>query len=101
MPTTDLESLDGKIALVRSAQDHRNPETALRGTIEVRERADGGEPVVQIALEFPQMFTTRAHHRTVVLRRDEIARLLASGHDGVYEITLADRLDPEAPPGNE
>jgi hypothetical protein len=99
MNATDLRSLDGKIVLVRSARDRRNPPTALRGTIEVRESA--GDPHVQIALEFPQMFTTRAHHRTVTLDEATVAQLVASGHDGVYSVTIDERLDPGAPEGNE
>jgi hypothetical protein len=101
MLSTDVKSLDGKVVLVRSARNNRNPETAVRGTIEVREPAGGGEPSVQVALEFPQMFTTRAHHRTIALTPDEVRQLLAPGPDGALEITLVERLDPAAPPGND
>jgi hypothetical protein len=100
MNATDLRSLDGKIVLVRSARDRRNPPIAFRGTIEVRE-SPAGDPLVQIALEFPQMFTTRAHHRTVTLDEAAVAQLLASEHDGAYSVTLDEPLDPAAPVGNE
>lgn len=95
----ELDYLDGKIVLVRSARDHRNPPTAMRGTIEVRATAD--RPVVQIALEFPQMFTRRAQHRTIVLDDAAVEKLLESEHEGTFQITLDEPLDPEASPGNE
>ena len=102
MTLTDLRALNNRIVLVKSARDHRNPPTALRGTIEVHEDpAERGTPLVQIALDFPQMFTTRAHRRTITLDRAAIDRLVASEHEGTFELTLDDRLDPEAPPGDE
>ena len=101
MNGTDLTEWDGRIVLVSSARDHRNPPTAVRGTIRVREERSGAAPTVAIELEFPQMFTTRAHHRTVTLSADEIEQLRAHGYDGVFSLTLPDRLDPEAPVGNE
>jgi hypothetical protein len=99
MLAMDLRRLNGKIVLVRSACDHRDPPTAMRGTIEVREE-QGGTPV-RIVLDFPQMFTTRAHRRTVTLDEEAIAQLVASEHTGTYAVTLPDRLDPGAPAGNE
>jgi hypothetical protein len=101
MNATDLSDLDGKIVLVSSARDHRNPPTAMRGTIRVREDPASHGSVVQIELEFPQMFTTRAHHRTVTLTDAEADRLRASNYDGTFSIALEDRLDPDAPAGNE
>lgn len=94
----ELDYLNGKIVLVRSARDHRNPPTAMRGTIEIREVDH--HPVVQVALDFPQMFTTRAHHRTIVLTDAEVERLLGSEREGTFDVTLDGPLDPEAPPGN-
>lgn len=101
MNVTPLSSLDGKIVLVRSAVDQRNPPTGIRGTLRVMEDAISHRPVVHIELDFPQMFTTRAHHRTVTLTEAEIAELLQSDDSGTFSVTLPDRLDPEAPPGNE
>lgn len=97
----DLSALNGKIVLVCSALDHRNPPTGRRGTIVVREPAKGGEPIVEVEIEFPQMFTTRAHVRTVVLSNAEVAQLLASEHYGAFTVTIHDRLDPDAPAGDE
>lgn len=83
-----LARLDGRIVLVKSRRDRRNPPVAVRGTIEVRPGASRDEPEVRLALEFPQMFTSQAHHRTLVLGRDEIARLLASEDGGTFEIEV-------------
>jgi len=100
MIATDLKALNGKVVLVKSAVDRRTPPSAMRGTIEVRE-SEIGAPVVQIALEFPQMFTTKAHHRTIILNEEEVARLRANEYAGTFEFTLPERLDPAAPAGNE
>lgn len=94
----ELAYLNGKIVLVRSARDHRNPPTAMRGTIEVREMHH--RPVLQIALDFPQMFSTRAHHRTIVLSDEEVERLVESEREGTFDVTLDGPLDPEAPADN-
>jgi len=87
----DLSQLQGRIVLVRSTRDHRNPPTALRGSIEVHENS-GAAPDVSIAVEFPQMFNTRAHHRTLPLDPAAIARLLATEHSGTFEFTIDDEL---------
>lgn len=97
---TDLRELDGRIVLVCSHRDHHNPPTGLRGTLHVRENAHG-VPAVEVELDFPQMFTTRAHHRTVMLTDSEIAQMLASEHYGAFTVMLGERLDPVAPEGNE
>ena len=88
---TDLRRLHGKIVLVRSTRDHHNPPTAMRGWIEVHETADAA-PEVSISIEFPQMFTTRAHHRTIPLDRPALDRLLASEFNGAFEFTIDDEL---------
>ena len=98
MTLPDLRVLDKKIVLVKSSRDRRNPPTALRGTIEVHDDpADRGTPLVQIALDFPQMFTTRAHHHTITLDAPAIERLVASERNGTYEIAIDEPLDPETP----
>jgi hypothetical protein len=100
MTLTDLRTLHQKIVLVKSARDRRNPPAALRGTIEVHEDPrERGTPVVQVALDFPQMFTTRAHHHTITLDAAAIERLVASERNGTYELTIDEPLDPEAPRG--
>lgn len=101
MNATDIGRLDGKVVLVCSAQDHRNPPTGRRGTLHVREAAAPGETGVDVEVEFPQMFQTCAHRRTVTLSEDQLAELLASEHYGAFTVTLKDRLDPEAPPDVE
>lgn len=101
MNTADLTDIDGKIVLVTSARDHRNPPTGTRGTIRVRDTGDGVRQVVQVELEFPQMFLTCAHHRTRTLTDAELDRLKAANYDGTFSLQLDDRLDPEAPAGNE
>lgn len=102
MTLTDLRALHNKIVLVKSARDRRNPPTGVRGTIEVHEDpAQRGAPLVQIALDFPQMFTTRAHHHTLTLNAEAVERLVASERNGTFEITIDEPLDPVAPGGNE
>ena len=71
--------------------DRRNPPAGMRGSIEVRETA-GARPEVRISIEFPQMFNSRAHHRTIVLDDAEVARLLASERNGAFEFTIDDEL---------
>lgn len=88
----DLRCLDGRIVLVRSSRDQRNPPSALRGTIEVRNHAPGAAPEVRLAIEFPQMFSARAHHRTIMLNHADILRLLASEYNQTYEFTIDEPL---------
>lgn len=86
-----IRRLHGKIVLVKSSRDQRNPPTARRGTIEVREQP-GAAPEVSLALEFPQMYTTRAHHRTIRLDAAGVQRLLATESNGTFEFTIDDEL---------
>ena len=97
MNATDVNELEGKLVLVRSAQDAHNPPTGRRGTLRVVNPAGSGRPVVQVELDFPQMFTTRAHQRVVTLDDEEVAEILASEHYGAFTVTLKDRLDPQSP----
>lgn len=96
MNVIDLSELDGKIVLVSSARDHRNPPTAMRGTIRVREDPGGPQPMIQVELEFPQMFTTCARHRDITLSDSECAQLLQSNGDGTFLVTIDRPLDLEA-----
>ena len=89
---TDLTQLRGKIVLVRSTRDRRNPPTAMRGSIEVHENP-GAAPEVSIAVEFPQMFMSRAHHWSVLLDTAGLERLLASENNGTFEFTIDDELE--------
>lgn len=94
MNATDLHRLNGSIVLVRSTEDRRNPPTGRRGTLVVRDAADGGVAAVLIELEFPQMFTSRAHHRTIELSDAQLAEMLATESDGTFHVTIAGPLDP-------
>jgi hypothetical protein len=88
---TDLRTLNGRIVLVKSTRDHRNPPTGMRGWIEVHE-TPGAPPEVRIAVEFPQMFSVPAHHRTIRLDEAALARLLASEYNGTFEFTIDEEL---------
>lgn len=100
MNATELSELNGRIILVCSAQDHRNPPTGRRGTLVVH-KPEPGRQVVEVAIEFPQMFTAPAHIRRAYLSDAEVAQMLASECDGTFTVTLADPLDPVSSPGNE
>lgn len=88
--TSDLNELQGRIVLIRSTRDQHNPPTAMRGWLEVHDAP--GAPRVGVAVEFPQMFTTRAHHRFFPLDPAALEQLLASEHDGVFEFAIDDEL---------
>ena len=90
-PALGLRALTDRVVLVKSSRDRRNPPTGIRGWIEVHESPDA-EPEVRIAMDFPQMFTTPAHHRTITLDNAALARLLACEHEGVFEFTIDDEL---------
>jgi len=62
----NLRQLHGSLVLVKSRHDRHNPPTGMRGTIEVHE-SPGSEPQVNVVIDFPQMFTTRARRRTLAL----------------------------------
>jgi len=90
----ELRRLDGKIVLVNSTQDRRDPPTALRGTIAVREPLSGQtRSRVELVWEFPEMFSRPAHQRIFTLDDEGIVRLLASERDGTYEFSLDAPLD--------
>lgn len=91
-PSPDLRELHGRTVLLSSARDRRHPSTALRGTLEVA-TAPGGEPLVTLVWEIPDMFNAAAHRRTVVLDQVGLRRLLASESNGTYEFTLDQALD--------
>lgn len=96
MTLTDLRLLHNKIVLVKSARDRRNPPTAIRGTLQVHDDpAQRGTPLVQIALDYPQMFRTRAQHHTLTLDSAMVERLLASERNGTFELTIDDALEAE------
>jgi hypothetical protein len=91
-PETGLRGLDGRIVLVKSSRDHRNPQAAIRGTVVVRE-AIGATPEVSIEFDVPQMFMKTAHHRRLPLGQAQVTRLLESEHEGVFEYTTDEALD--------
>ena len=88
----DRHRLDGKIVLVKSSRDRRNPPTAMRGTIEVRENPTG-TPSISIAVDFPQMFTFPAHRRTIPLDHAGLLRLLETEDNGAFSYTIDDELE--------
>lgn len=63
----------------------------MRGWLEVSESGTT-PPEVGIAVEFPQMFRTSAHHRTFLLDEPALARLLATERDGIFEFTIDEEL---------
>jgi hypothetical protein len=88
---TRLRELHDRVVLVKSNQDHRNPPSAMRGWIEVIE-SSGSVPEVRVALEFPQMFASKAHHRSLALDSLAVAQLLQAGHDEALTITIDEEL---------
>lgn len=98
MDKPDLDQLNGHSVLVKTTADHRDPPVAMRGTIEARtDRA--GTPVVKIVLDYPDMNNVAAHQGVIALDGAGVERLRAGGHDGVYEYTIDQPLEPE--PGSE
>ncbi len=96
MNATDLHELDGKIVLVVSALDRRTPPAGRRGTLCV-ENVDG-RPRVSVEVDFPEMFTSRAHVRHVVLNEAQVTSMLATEDYGAFTLTLDEPgapLDPE------
>lgn len=95
--STDLRALNGKVVLVKSAHDSRNPPTAIRGTIAIREIGESFEssqrPEVHVVLTFPDMFNRAAHEEMIPLSEEEIARLIASEREGTFEITIDRQFD--------
>jgi hypothetical protein len=87
----DLKSLQGKVVLVKSTRDIRNPPVAMRGTLEVQEDPTGGS-TVSIAVDFPQMFTVPAHRRRLLLSEEEVMQLVATERRGTFEFTIHEEL---------
>jgi hypothetical protein len=87
----DLKELNGRIVLVKSSRDHRSPPTAMRGWIEVPATPKPGTGAA-VVVEFPQMFSSVAHHRTFRLSEPALAQLLASERNGIFEFTIDDDL---------
>ncbi|MEY4940656.1 MAG: hypothetical protein RIQ93_2391 [Verrucomicrobiota bacterium] len=89
MRAVDLKSLHGKTVLVTSALDQSNPPPGRRGWLETRELSNG-DVAVSLVLEFPQMFKSVAHRRTIPLAPEDLARLLASENAGAFTFELPD-----------
>ena len=47
---------------------------------------------VTLAVDFPQMFRTPVHRKTIRLDQDEIAQLLASEDNGAFSFTIDEEL---------
>lgn len=97
MTTAERIHLHGQSVLVRSTQDHRNPPTALRGTIDAQTTEGEERAHLRIVLEYPDMFTVPAHQGIIELDEASAARLQASEHDGVFEFTIDEPLEPKLP----
>jgi hypothetical protein len=92
-PEADLLSLNGKIVLVRFANNERDFPVALRGTLEVHPaELPGQPPVVELILVFPDMFNISAYQRVMPLADDDLRRLLASECNGTFEFTIHNEL---------
>lgn len=97
MKRRDLTRLNGQSVLVKSTADHRDPPTALRGTIDARPGADGRADV-KIVLEYPDMNNTAARRGVIPVGEQDAERLLAQGRDGVCEYTIDSPLEPGPEP---
>jgi hypothetical protein len=97
MTADERRHLHGQSVLVRSSRDHRNPPTALRGTIEAQTTEGAGRERVRIVIEYPDMFTVPAHQGIIELNEPDAERLLASERDGLFEFTLDEKLEPRLP----
>ena len=64
---------------------------SMRGWIEAPADAESGADL-SVGVEFPQMFSTRAHHRSFRLDEASFAQLLASERNGVFEFTIDEEL---------
>ena len=94
MKPQNLERLHGGSVLVKSLNDRRDPPIALRGTLDTMTTPGA----VKIALEYPDMCVAPAHQDIITLDARGIDQLLAHEHDGVYEISVPQSLDPVPPP---
>ena len=90
----DLHRLNGRSVLVKSAQDHHRPPTAVRGTVEVEPPTrEGAGPAVKLVLDLPDRFNTTAHQHIVTLDAAGIARLFHSEREGELEYTLESGIE--------
>ena len=87
----DLSSLHGRVVLVKSSRDERNPPAGRRGWVEVKANSSG-ELLVAIVLDLPEMFTRRAHNRSFPLDHTTLERLLAVDPDTTFEFTVDEDL---------
>lgn len=97
MKRRDLTRLNGQSVLVKSTADHRDPPTALRGTIDARPGPDGAAEV-KIVLEYPDMNNTAARRGVIPVGEQDAERLLAQGRDGIAEYTIDAPLEPGPEP---
>jgi hypothetical protein len=100
MNAAELKKLEGRNVLVRSTADRHRPTVGVRGSIHlVRSETHPAEPKFEVVLDFPDMYTSRAHERIFVLQDDEVARLLAAENTGTYELFVDFPID--GPPDRE
>ncbi|MCR6656888.1 MAG: hypothetical protein NVV63_14005 [Opitutus sp.] len=84
MTTAGRDSLNGRIVLVKSSKDRRDPPTALRGTI----RVDHESRRVWVEVALPDMFTAPAHRREFELNDAQVEELLSHEQLGTYSCTV-------------
>jgi len=88
MPGEDLSRIDGRPVLVCSTRDHRDPPTALRGSIRVMPPAEGTARTVCVELSLPEMFTAPAHTRAFPLDAETVERFLRAAPTDTLTCTL-------------
>lgn len=92
-----LTHLNGQSVLVRSTVDRSDPPVALRGTLEAQ-AGPAGKPEVKIVLECPDMNNSASQREIITLHAADVARLLASEHEGNYAFTIDRPLMPVPEP---
>ena len=64
------------------------------GTLIVDEAPFATDPTVAVEVEFPEMFTSRAHLQRFVLSNEEVAQMLASSDYGAMTVRVSGPLNP-------
>lgn len=88
MPAEDLSRIDGRPVLVCPMRDHRDPPTALRGSIRVMPPAEGVARMVCVELTLPEMFTAPARQRVFPLDAATVEQFLRATPADTLTCTL-------------
>ena len=96
MNKSDLQHLHGQSVLVITSENaSRNPPVGVRGTLLIHAApASADEPVAEISIALPDMFTERAREQIIPLHADELQQLLRTDHHGGYVWVLKEDLNP-------